>query len=81
MPWVYILRGNSGRHYIGSTSDLEHRFGEHQRGETHTTARLGFPLELITSREMPDLISARKLEKELKRKKNISVAIYLLNQP
>ncbi len=29
MAWVYILRGSSGRHYIGSTVDLESRFAQH----------------------------------------------------
>ena len=26
MAWVYILRGSSGRHYIGSAVDLDARF-------------------------------------------------------
>ena len=81
MPWVYILRGSSGRHYIGSTSHLDRRLGEHQRGETDTTARLGYPLKLVASREVADLIMARKLEREMKRKKNAAIAIYLLTQP
>ena len=47
MAWVYILRGASGRHYIGSTGDLERRLAEHQRGGNHTTHRFGNDLELI----------------------------------
>jgi predicted GIY-YIG superfamily endonuclease len=49
MAWVYILRGASGRHYIGSTGDLERRLAEHQRGGNHTTHRFGNDLELIAS--------------------------------
>ncbi len=78
MPWVYILRGSSGRHYIGSTNDLERRLVEHRNGGTHSTARLGYPLELVASLELPELAEARKLERELKRKKNPSLAIYTL---
>ena len=32
MAWVYILRGSSGRHYIGSAVDLDARFRQHLRG-------------------------------------------------
>ena len=80
MAWVYILRGNSGRHYIGSTNDLERRLGEHRNGGTYSTARLGYPLDLVVSLEMSELTEARKLERELKRKKNPSLAIRLLQQ-
>jgi GIY-YIG catalytic domain len=32
MAWVYILRGSSGRHHIGSTINLERRLSEHRGG-------------------------------------------------
>jgi hypothetical protein len=41
MAWLYILRGSTGRHYIGSTTNLERRLSEHRSGGTHTTQRLG----------------------------------------
>src|SRR5947199_7253208 len=41
MAWVYILRGSSGRHYIGSAVDLDARFRQHLRGHTATTKRPG----------------------------------------
>jgi predicted GIY-YIG superfamily endonuclease len=50
MAWVYILYGSRGRHYIGSTEDLQRRFAEHQRGKVHSTRRFGQPLELVASR-------------------------------
>ena len=78
MAWVYILRGSSGRHYIGSTNDLERRLTEHRNGGTHSTARLGYPLELVASLELSELAEARKLEREWKRKKNPNLAIHLL---
>ena len=80
MPWVYILRGSSGRYYIGSTTDLARRLEEHQRGHTHTTQRLGTDLELVASLELAALAEARALERELKRKKNPKLALYLLKQ-
>ncbi|MDQ3414492.1 MAG: GIY-YIG nuclease family protein, partial [Verrucomicrobiota bacterium] len=41
MAGVYILKGSTGRHYIGSTVDLEQRLEQHRRGHTYTTRRLG----------------------------------------
>jgi predicted GIY-YIG superfamily endonuclease len=49
MAWVYILRGQSGRHYIGSTDNMERRIAEHQRGNNHTTRRLGGSVELVAT--------------------------------
>jgi len=34
MAWVYILRGSSGRHYIGSAVDLDVRLAQHRCGHT-----------------------------------------------
>ena len=80
MPCVYILRGAGGRHYIGSTTDLVRRLEEHRRGHTHTTNRLGGELELMASLELPSLAKARALEREMKRKKNPQLALWLLQQ-
>ncbi len=77
MAWVYILRGSSGRHYIGSTVDLEERLAQHRRRHTHTTKRLG-EIELAASKELPSLEEARKLERQLKAKKNPKLALYHL---
>src|SRR5437016_5528302 len=79
MAWVYILRGSSGRHYIGSTDNLERRLREHRHGGTHTTLRLGEELQLVASKEFSSISEAHRLERELKRKKNPKVAIYLLS--
>jgi len=80
MAWVYILRGSCGRHYIGSSENLDRRLDEHRRGNVHSTRRFGQPLELVASKVMPDISSARALERQLKAKKNPTVAVYLLNQ-
>ena len=78
MAWVYILRGASGRHYIGSTNNLTRRIEEHQKGQTHTTKRLGGNLDIVATLELPTLAEARALEREMKRKKNPELALMLL---
>ena len=80
MAWIYILRGSSGRHYIGSTENLERRLEEHRRGSNHTTHRLGSKPELVISRTVSDVTEARRIERVLKRKKNPLLAIYALQQ-
>jgi len=79
MAWVYILRGSTGRHYIGSTADLDARFAQHVRGHTATTRRLG-DLEIVAKKEVTTLVKARALERSLKRKKNPRLAIYHLRK-
>ena len=66
MAWVYILRGSSGRHYIGSCVDLEARFEQHLRGHTATTKRFGDTLEIVAKKEIPTLSEARKIERSLR---------------
>jgi putative endonuclease len=78
MAWVYILRGSSGRHYIGSTVNLERRLSEHRSGGTHTTQRLGEHLETVSVLELETIQQARALERQLKRKKNPKLAIAML---
>jgi putative endonuclease len=80
MAWVYMLRGSPGRFYIGSTTDLDRRVKQHQSGHTHTTQRLGADLEVVASLQLQTLEAARALEREMKRKKNPQLALYLLEQ-
>src|SRR5438477_12771224 len=69
MAWVYIIRGSSGRYYIGSTENLERRLAEHHRGSNHTTRRFGGNIELVIALEMMSIAAARTLELKLKPKK------------
>jgi predicted GIY-YIG superfamily endonuclease len=80
MAWVYILRGANGRHYIGSTGDIDARFAQHLRGHTATTKRLGGQLEIVAKKEVNTLSEAREIERRLKRKKNPKLAIYRLQR-
>ena len=77
MAWVYILRG-ARRYYIGATDDLERRIVEHRRGSNHTTHRFEGNIELVVAKELPSMAEARKLERNLKRKKNPRLAISIL---
>jgi predicted GIY-YIG superfamily endonuclease len=80
MPWVYVLRGSSGRHYIGSAVDLRARIAQHRRGHTYTTKRLGQDLQLVASKQVKTLQEARMIERTLKAKKNPQLAIYHLQR-
>jgi predicted GIY-YIG superfamily endonuclease len=80
MAWVYMLRSSTGRHYIGSTTDLKRRWEQHCQGHTHSTRRLGPPLELVASLELSGLAEARALERQMKQKKNPRLALFLLEQ-
>jgi predicted GIY-YIG superfamily endonuclease len=80
MAWVYILRGSSGRHYIGSALDLDARFAQHLRGHTATTKRLGNTLVIVAKKKVASLGEARRLERILKQKKNPRLAIYHLQK-
>ena len=80
MYHVYLLRGSSGRHYIGQTSDLTARLKQHRSGQTHTTKRLGETLELVASRQFPSREEAMQAERMLKAWKNPRKAFeYLRN--
>jgi putative endonuclease len=75
MAIIYILRGASGRHYIGMTGNLERRLEQHRSGHTHTTRRLGGSLEVVASHKFSDRASAAIVERELKNWKNPQKAI------
>ena len=69
MSFVYILIGESGKYYIGSTSDLVRRVAQHNsRNHTHTTKRMGKP-SLIFSQKYNTLDDARSVELKLKKLK------------
>ena len=61
-------------------SYLFHFIQNFRRGKVHSTRRFGQPLELVTAKEMPDIDSARELERKLKAKKNPRIALYLLGE-
>jgi predicted GIY-YIG superfamily endonuclease len=81
MAWVYILRGETGRHYIGSTDNLDRRIAEHRRGGNHTTHRFGAFITVVAAKEVSSMAEARRVEISLKRKKNPRLAAFMLEAP
>ncbi len=77
---VYMLKGRSGRHYIGCTDNLGKRLEQHQRGHTHSSLRLGLPLELLAHRAFPTRTEAMQMEKLLKQWKNPKRPLEYLNR-
>jgi predicted GIY-YIG superfamily endonuclease len=80
MAWVYLLRGSSGRHYIGLAVDLDARMAQHLRGHTHTTNRLGENIEIVAEQQGREFNEARSIERTLKAKKNPQLALYYLQR-
>ena len=68
MPFVYILKNEEGRYYIGSTTDLNDRMSHHLGGHTPSTRRIG-DLELVFTQEYKFLKEARSVELKLKKLK------------
>ena len=65
MYFVYILKNAKGKHYIGSTKDLERRIGEHNSNNVGSTKNRG-PFKLIYKEEFLTRTEARKRENQLK---------------
>jgi len=65
--YVYMLRCSDGTYYIGITSELEKRIGEHQFG-TYTSCYTfkRRPVELVWSAEHTEVLDAIQCEKKLK---------------
>ena len=66
--FVYILKDEKGRFYIGSTNDLERRMIQHKIGHTQTTRNMNNP-SLVLSQEYETLQIARIVEKKIKKLK------------
>lgn len=63
--FVYILKDEKGRFYIGSTSNINRRLKQHFQGHTQTTNRMTNP-KLVFLQEYNSLHRARNIEKRLK---------------
>lgn len=65
--WCYMLRCADGSFYVGCTTDLEQRLGEHRAGELdgYTSARR--PVVLVWAEESQTIHDAIEMERRLKR--------------
>ncbi|MBU4284852.1 GIY-YIG nuclease family protein [Patescibacteria group bacterium] len=66
--YVYILKDENNKFYIGSTSNLIRRIKQHDHGYTQTTNRMENPV-LVFSQEYANLKTARWIEQRLKKLK------------
>ena len=70
MASLYILQSEkTGQYYVGSTTDLDRRLSEQQRGHTPSTRKRG-PWKLIHREDFATLLEARQRETEIKRWKS-----------
>ncbi|PIR68170.1 hypothetical protein COU49_02375 [Candidatus Nomurabacteria bacterium CG10_big_fil_rev_8_21_14_0_10_35_16] len=68
MTYVYILKSNKGKFYIGSTTNLDNRIKHHKGGFTPSTKKMG-ELNLVFSQKFNTLKEARYIENRLKKLK------------
>ena len=57
------------KYYVGSTSDMERRLNDHNRGKEKFT-RTGVPWELVYTESFEELAMARRRELEIKKMKS-----------
>ena len=65
--WVYILKGENGRHYTGMTNNPVRRMAEHANGESKSTKWIG-TLSLEWMKGYSNRERAREIEVLIKKK-------------
>ncbi len=65
MAWTYILKCADGSYYVGSTTFLEARLGQHQVGEGARYTRRRLPATLVFAHETDSAAEAFFLEKRI----------------
>ena len=70
MPHTYILFSEKlNKYYVGSTTDIERRIEEHNRGKEKFT-KTGMPWVIVYSEEFEILANARQRELQIKKQKS-----------
>ncbi len=67
MAWTYILECVDGTYYIGSTTDLDLRLGQHNAGDGAVYTRTRLPVRLVYSEEYDSVRDAFNREKHLQK--------------
>ena len=65
MVFVYVLRDETGKRYVGITNNIDRRIAEH-RAKHSKAGQLLTEFQLVLREAHPDYTSARKREKFLK---------------
>jgi putative endonuclease len=77
--YLYILFSEKlNKYYVGSTTELDRRVIEHNRGKEKFT-RTGLPWLLVYTEDFPSLLEARRREREIKSKKSRKYIEALIN--
>ncbi len=63
--FVYILKDEKEKFYIGSTTDIKRRLRQHGSAHTQTTHRMQKP-KLVLLQEYNSLKTAREIERKIK---------------
>ena len=63
--FLYVLRCNGGKYYVGSTEDLERRMKEHAAGRGCAFTKAHLPFELVYTEENPSYESAYERERQV----------------
>ena len=66
MYYVYILKLQNNKYYVGYAKDLKRRFGEHKNGNVKST-KDNLPVKLVNYIAFNDKTKALRFEKYLKR--------------
>lgn len=66
MLHVYILKCADNSYYVGSTTNLERRLNEHQKGYSSGYTSTRRPVELVWSAEFPTRAEAFHFERQIK---------------
>lgn len=77
--WLYILKSEVGRFYIGSTNNKERRIKQHESRYTRTT-RVLKAYELVYTEEFDTIHEARNREKKLKSYKSKKYIEWLISK-
>jgi predicted GIY-YIG superfamily endonuclease len=65
--WTYILKCADDSYYVGCTTHLLQRFGQHQSGEMGGYTASRRPVEMVWSEEFQTMDQAIAMERQLKR--------------
>ena len=81
--YLYILKCNDGSFYTGSTSNIEHRFLQHQSGNGCEFTKRRLPVELVFLEEHERVDDAYYREKQVQgwsKKKKLALIACDYNQ-
>ena len=64
--WVYMLKCADGSYYVGCTTNIDQRFGQHLAGEIPGYTQTRLPVEMIWSDEFQTVDDAIVVERQIK---------------